>query len=99
MFRRIRHFTAALAVATLVIGSATPASAGLEDIDPNGVPPMFDLIFLRPVGLTMLAVGSVLFVPTAALTGIFSPSDLDKAYSTFIDGPVQFTFRDKLGSH
>lgn len=99
MVRRLRSFVAAFAVAALVAGAAGPASANLEDIDANSVPPMFDLMVLRPVGLVTVGLGAVVFLPAAALTGIFSPRDIGKTYDACLGTPIQFTFRDKLGTH
>lgn len=101
--RRIRRFAGALALAALVVIPASSSFAGqLEDIDPNSVPPMFDLFLLRPIGLATTIAGAVAFVPAAAITLAVRPhhpEDLQKSYKVFIEDPVTFTFMDKLGTH
>ena len=72
MLRRIRSFAAAAAVIGLVAGTAAPASADLDSIDPNSTPAIFDVLFLRPIGLGMTIVGSAVFIPAGALTAVFS---------------------------
>jgi len=100
MFRRIRSLAATLAVAALVMGHAAPASAGtLEDIDDNSVPAMFDLVFMRPLGLVATAAGVAVFLPAAALTAIFRPKDVGVTFDKLVRGPAEFTFVDPLGSH
>ena len=104
MSRRLRDFFAALVVAALVAGSAGPASAGaLEEIDANSVPPMFDLLFLRPMGLATTVVGLVAFGPVAAFAAAFQPADARAkvawSYDVLVRHPATFTFVDPLGSH
>ena len=99
MFRRIRRFAASLAVIGLVAGTATPASADLDSIDPNSVPVVFDAIFLRPMGLAMTAVGAALFVPVGAVTLVVRHQDIDKPFEWLVKDPFTYTFLDPLGSH
>ncbi len=99
MLRRIRRF-AAIAIAAVVIAfPVAPASAALEDIDPQATPPIFDLFVLRPIGLLGLVGGTMAFVPAAALTGIFAPRDIDKPFDFFVRTPFVYTFVDRLGTH
>jgi hypothetical protein len=100
MFRVLRSLPAAMAVASLlVLSGAAPARADLEEIDPNGVPVIFDLVILRPLGLATTALGVAAFVPAAALTALVRPTDIGKPFEVLVKQPFGYTFMDPLGTH
>ena len=99
MLRRFRIVAAAIAALALV-GTATPAAAGsLDDIDPNSVPPAFDLLVLRPVGLAATVVGAAAFVPAGALTAIFHRPSMPMVFDWLVRSPYEFTFEHPIGTH
>jgi hypothetical protein len=100
MFKFLRTLPATLAVAgLLLVGTAAPAGAAVEDIDQNQVHPIFDLIVLRPLGLGVTALGVAVFVPAALVTAVVRPSDIDKPFDYLVMQPFGYTFQDPLGTH
>jgi hypothetical protein len=102
MSRRIRSFAAALTAATLIVASGSPAlafeDAGLAATEAE-TPVMLDALFLRPMGLLMLGLGTVAMAPTAAVVGLTRPTDLAKPFKVLMANPFRYTFMDPLGSH
>jgi hypothetical protein len=101
MARRIRGVAAALAAAALLVGTAVPAHAGsqLDNIDRNSVPPVFDLVVMRPLGLAATVAGAALFVPAGLVTAIFHRDSVKPVFNHLVRGPYEFTFQDPIGSH
>ena len=100
MLHRLRSLGPALMAGALVLALAAPASAGrIEQIDKNSVPPIVDLAVLRPLGLAATAAGVAAFLPAAALTALFRPSDVMKPFDVLVKGPFTYTFVDPLGTH
>jgi hypothetical protein len=60
---------------------------------------VLDALFLRPIGLVMTAVGTVLFVPTAGIVSLTRPTDLPKPFRVLVARPFHYTFLDPLGEH
>src|SRR5262249_49858867 len=81
MLQPARTFTAALVAAALLLGSAGTAGAvvfedqGLDAVQKD-TPVLLDAFVLRPLGLALTAIGTVLFVPAAAVVGATRPVDL-----------------------
>jgi hypothetical protein len=86
----------ALAASLLVAGPAraTGYEDGLEDCS---YPKMVDLFVMRPLGLFSIALGTVLFVPTAPMVALMSRSDMGDVANTLVARPVGFTFGRPLG--
>ena len=101
MARRIRGVAAALAAAALLVGTAVPAHAGskLDNIDRNSVPPVFDLVVMRPLGLAATVAGAAVFVPAGLVTALFHRDSVRPVFNHLVRGPYEFTFQDPIGSH
>jgi hypothetical protein len=103
MLRSVRRFTAALAVAGLLLVPALGASAesrmGFSQLESETSPPMFDLVFMRPLGLAGLAVSAAAWVPAQAMTMVFRPTEWKKPIDHMLVKPYEFVFVDPLGSH
>ena len=95
--RRLVVCLAALALLAAPTGAF--ASEGLDSIANKPAPAMFDVFVMRPMGLVMLGVSSVLFVPAAAFTAASRPSELGTTYEHMIQRPAQFVFSDPIGTH
>ena len=112
MIRSTRRFVSALTVAALVAFSATPSSAAMStssngsstsvaqnehDADPS--PPLFDMMVMRPLGLGVLAAGTLLMLPVGAIMLMIRPADIKLPYELLMKEPAQFVFVDPMGSH
>ena len=101
MLRYLRASLAALAVVGMLAVPAGPAFAA-TNIDSLGnakAPPMVDLLLMRPLGLAMLAVSGVFWIPTQAFTMVIRPQDYQKPIDHMLKGPAKFVFVDPLGEH
>ena len=101
MRNRILH--SLLAVTFLALALAQPAiamsSSDMGD-ETSAVPMVFDALFMRPIGLLMTAVGTVVYlVPVAPIMAITRPTDIAKPIPYLIGAPAQFTFKDPIGHH
>jgi len=104
MFQPARVLTAALVAAALLLGPAgSVAASTFEDEGAEAAekdtPVLLDAFVLRPVGLALTAVGTVLFVPAAAVVGATRPTDIGKPFQLLIANPFRYTFIDPLGQH
>ncbi len=104
MLNRFRSFVAALAIAGLVLGHATSALAASPlsevDDDPSAVPMVFDVLVLRPIGLTMTVLGTLVYVfPVAPIMALTRPTEITKPIGPLVGVPARFTFRDPIGQH
>jgi hypothetical protein len=100
MMKCTRAFTAALAVGALLLGNVGPAMAGIhESAREEAVPVVIDAIFLRPVGLGMLVVGTVAYGVMAPIMAITRPTDMGKPFQKLVVAPARYTFVDPLGMH
>ena len=104
MLQPARTFTAALVAAALLLGSAGTAGAvvyedqGLDAVQKD-TPILLDAFVLRPLGLALTAIGTVLFVPAAAVVGATRPVDIGKPFQMLVANPFRYTFIDPLGQH
>jgi hypothetical protein len=104
MFQTARLLTAALVATAHLTGSAGPAAGasyddqGLEATKKD-TPILLDAFILRPVGLALTAIGTVLFVPAAAVVGATRPTDVGKPFQMLVANPFRYTFLDPLGQH
>jgi len=101
MLRHLRTLLAALAVVGLLAVPATTAFAGsnIGTLENEKSPPMVDLLLMRPLGLAMLVVSGVFWVPTQAFTMMVRWEDRQKPIDYMLKGPAQFVFVDPLGEH
>ena len=104
MRKTARSLAAALAAASLLLAPVPTALAASEG-DPGleaakrETPILLDAFVLRPVGLALTAVGTVLFVPAAAVVGATRPTDVGKPFQMLVASPFRYTFVDPLGQH
>ena len=81
----IRSFTAALGVATIVVGTASPALAFKDEgmtAREKSVPVVFDAMILRPLGLVLTAGGAMLALIPTAFVAMTRPICLSISSST-----------------
>jgi hypothetical protein len=106
MSRSLRRLAAALAVAGLLLApSVAPASTssqsgrGLMQLEPGNSPPVFDALFIRPLGFAGLAISAGFWVPAQAITMMVRPSEWRTPIEYMLRRPYEFVFVDPLGSH
>ena len=58
---------------------------------------IFDAAVLRPLGFTVLLVGSVFFVPVALLTAPNGRESIESAMEILVTGPADAVFKRPLG--
>jgi hypothetical protein len=104
MLNRFRSVVSALAIASLVLGLASPTLAvdrlAEVDDDPASVPMIFDVAVMRPLGL-MATIGGTLFYvfPVVPLMAMTRPADIAKPLGPLVVTPARFTFSDPIGQH
>jgi len=99
---RFRRIAAAFLVAVTLVGTALPAVAAPRESEMalKGVDPLADLMFLRPIGIGALAVGTVLFVvPVVPIALITRPDGLGMAFQRMVVAPAKYVWADPLGGH
>ncbi len=96
--RIVSKLAAALVAAALI---TTPAFAGQEfaDVEASHVGDTMDLLVMRPLGLVALGIGSVLWLPAAAMTAAVQPSEIKKPTEALILKPYRYVFDDPIGEH
>ena len=102
MSRCPQRFSALLiAVALLLVQVAPVAAATGQELENRGQTNLVaDALILRPLGLAMIGVGSVLWaVGVAPFVAITRPADLNESMDHLIMRPVRYTFADPLGHH
>jgi hypothetical protein len=88
----------ALLIALAGAPNAARAEAFEDSMDDCAYPKLFDLMVMRPLSFTALAVGSVLWVPLAPWTAATSRSDMDTVTTKLVTEPARFTFGRPLGA-
>jgi hypothetical protein len=102
MSRCPQRFSAVLiAVALLLVQVAPVAAATGQDLESKGRTNLVaDAMILRPLGLAMVGVGTVVWaVGVAPFVAITRPTDLGESMEYLIMRPVRYTFVDPLGHH
>jgi len=105
MHKRFRGIGTAILTLALAFSLASPAAAtSALSLDDGGrvksVPVVFDVLFLRPVGLMMTVLGTMVYAfPVAPLTAMTRPTDLGKPFKLLVAVPGRYTFVDPLGQH
>lgn len=90
-----RRCLALIAVAPL-LGLAAPAGAqALRSEEPGGGMMLFDMIFVRPVGLAATVVGTAAFIVSLPFTVV--AGDVNEAGKTLVRDPFLYTFERPLG--
>ena len=88
-------------VAGLVMCLGVPQGAlaiSYEDsLDDCSYPKMFDLMILRPLGLTSFMIGTALMVPLFPLGMLTTIRDLGSVKDSLLSAPLAFTFKRRLG--
>ena len=99
MKRCFQGTAAALLVVALILAPAGAAMASAEEFEDRGnVNVLFDAVVLRPLGLMMTAVGSLIVVfPVAPIVALTRPTDLRKPLEALVLRPARYTFVDPLG--
>ncbi len=105
MRHRFRGIVSAMLALALILCLASPVAAtsalgrDIADGDTT-VPLVFDAIVLRPLGLMMTLVGTMVYVfPVAPITALTRPTDLAKPFKQLVVAPLRYTFMDPLGQH
>ena len=105
MRHRFRGIVSAMLTLALILCLASPAAAtsalGRDIADgESAVPIVFDAVVLRPLGLMMTLLGTMVYAfPVAPLTALTRPSDLAKPFKLLVVTPLRYTFMDPLGHH
>jgi hypothetical protein len=102
MSRCPQRFSAILiAVALLLVQVAPVAAATSRGLENRGNTNLVaDALILRPLGLAMIGLGSVVWaVGVAPFVAITRPADLGESMDYLIKRPVRYTFADPLGHH
>ena len=88
--------TIAIAAALLLPGRGY-ATTYQDQLGNCSYPKTFDLVFMRPIGLSMLAVGAGMFAVVGPWTLLVAPGEIGEPLGTFVTNPVNFVFRRPLG--
>jgi hypothetical protein len=97
MRKAVRVMCGLVLAATLAAPASGGATSYEDQLGDCSYPKMFDLMFLRPVSIATLAVGTVLFVPAAAIALLTVPDETGTVFSSFIGKPAAYTFGRPLG--
>ena len=102
MSRCLQGVSAVLIAVLLLSAQAAPVAAATgEGLENRGaVNLVFDAMFLRPLGLVAIGIGSAVWaVGVAPWVAITRPTDMGESMSYLIMRPVRYTFADPLGHH
>lgn len=99
MRQLVRKLFATLAVLALLAAPATAYTSRMNTIEMEKTNPMWDLFFLRPMGLGGLAVSAAFWLPMQAACMIVRPTEWKKPIDMMLREPFEFVFVDPLGSH
>lgn len=101
MRQRFHAFATIIAIGGLILSMAAPATAvGRDDGDlPNKVPIVFDVLFMRPVGIVLTAAGAIVYTTLIPISLLTRPLDVLEPAKPLVVRPARFTFVDPLGYH
>ena len=102
MSRYLQGFSAVLVTVVLLLVQAAPAEAVMgQELENRGKTNIIvDALILRPLGLAMIGVGSVVWaVGVAPFVAITRPAELGESMDYLIKRPARYTFADPLGHH
>ena len=98
MLNKGRRFLAGLSlVALLGLPSGALAVSYEDSLDDCSYPKLFDMLVMRPLGFVALAIGAVVWVPTAPVALVLVPRDMDEVMHGLVMSPLNFTFDRRLG--
>ena len=97
MFNRLRR-TLAIASAALLL-STTAAAQSMAENDAANTPVAVDAMFLRPLGVIGLVLGTGFFLATAPIVLVTRPQEIGKLSKVLVVKPVKFLWVDPLGGH
>jgi hypothetical protein len=102
----LRRIASAMLTLALALSLAIPAAAessyghNIDSTNEKSVPVVLDVLLLRPMGLAMTALGTVVYAfPVAPLTLMTRPTDIAKPFRLMVARPARYTFVDPLGQH
>lgn len=97
--RRLRRTAAALSVAALLLSAQAHAQGAGDDRSAPAHPAAqaFDVVVLRPLGLSAVAVGVAFFVPAAILSAPGGLDSLREAWEVFVQVPAEYVYKRPLG--
>jgi len=101
MSRCLQGFSAVLIAVALLLVQVSPAAAAVgQDLELQGKTNLVaDALILRPLGLAMTAVSTVVCVGLAPIVAITRPTQLGAWTDYLIMRPARYTFADPLGHH
>jgi hypothetical protein len=100
MRNRFRNTLLAVAMLALVAQPALAMSSTDMGDEPSTVPMIFDAMLMRPIGLLMTGLGTLVYiVPVAPIMLVTRPVDIAKPIPYLIGAPARFTFKDPIGHH
>jgi hypothetical protein len=92
------------AAATLIAALLLPGSAAAQSADDEAgkdaseyAAMAFDAVVIRPLALSIVAVGAAFFVPAAIVSAPGGLTPIREAWEHFVLAPVNFVFRRPLG--
>ena len=100
MQNRFRRTLLAAALALSLAQPALASSSMTMGDEPSTVPMAFDALLMRPIGLLMTGLGTVVYlVPVAPIMLVTRPTEIFKPIDYLIGAPARFTFKDPIGHH
>lgn len=93
----IRGLTTAVIAAALLLPGRVHATTYEDQLGNCSYPKMFDLMFMRPIGLGMLVTGTALFGVVGPWTLLVATDEIGEPFDTFIASPTGFLFGRPLG--
>jgi len=96
--RQLHRFFVALALVGLLAAPAgAESNVGNVASEPAG--PVFDALFMRPLGLVGLMASAALWVPAQAITMAVRWDERQKPIDIMLRKPYEWVFVDPLGTH
>jgi hypothetical protein len=110
MIRTALRIVSALALVATLSVQAGPAQAastassshsgvGQYEHDSDAMPTLVDMMLVRPLGLGVLAAGTVLMLPVGAFTLMTRPTNIKDPFDVLVMEPAKFVFVDPVGQH
>lgn len=98
MRRIARNLLAMLTLAACLGAPVGARAVGYEDsLDDCDYPQTFDLLVMRPVGMTTVVIGAALFVPLFPIALVTVGDQLPEVAHNLVGAPWSFTFERRLG--
>ena len=98
MRRIARNLLAVLTLAACLGAPVGARAVGYEDsLDDCDYPQTFDLLVMRPLGMTTVVIGGALFVPLFPIALVTVGDELGQVADNLMGQPWRFTFQRRLG--